>query len=233
LDYSVSCDYGSHLLPRFKNLQLWETALTHRSYANEHSEALEDNERLEFLGDAVLGFLVGKLLYETYPRMREGDLSRLRSRLVNNEHQLAQFALNLDLDQYLRLGKGAEKDGARHNPEVLSDTLEAVIGAYFLDSGLEAVQAFIEPLFAEVATKVASSDELDENYKGRFQEWALAYVGEIPRYYVVKETGEDHAKEFTVEVRIGKKVYGVGVAESKKTAEKRAAKAALQDAGKN
>ncbi len=215
-------------LPTFKNPQLWETALTHRSYVNEHSEAVEHNERLEFLGDAVLGFLVGKLLYQTYPQMREGELSRLRSRLVNNEHQLAQFARDLNLDQYLRLGKGAEKDGARQNPEVLSDALEAVIGAYFLDSGLEAVQAFIDPLFAQVATQVSASQNLDQNYKGHFQEWALANVGEIPRYFVVKETGADHAKEFTVEVRINNKVYGVGVGENKKSAEKRAAKAALE-----
>jgi len=133
-------------LPTFQNTQLWETACTHRSYFNEHLEVEADNERLEFLGDAVLGFLVGKLLYQQYPQMREGELSRLRSRLVNNEHQLAQFALSLSLDQYLRLGKGAEKEGTRQNPEVLSDMFEAVIGAYFLDSGIEAVQAFIEPL---------------------------------------------------------------------------------------
>jgi ribonuclease-3 len=216
-----------HQLPNFHDLRLWETALTHRSYFNEHPDIEEDNERLEFLGDAVLGFLVGKLLYETYPQMREGELSRLRSRLVNNEHQLAQFALTLQLDQHLRLGKGAEKDGARQNPEVLSDTLEAVIGAYFLDSGLEAVETFIEPFFTSVAAEVTTSSELDQNYKGRLQEWALAYCGEIPRYFIVQETGEDHAKEFTAEVRISDKVYGVGVGESKKTAEKRAAKAAL------
>lgn len=214
-------------LPSFKDSRLLDHALTHRSYFNEHPDVEDDNQRLEFLGDAVLGFLVGKLLYETYPQMREGELSRLRSRLVNNEHQLAEFALSLKLDQYLRLGKGAEKDGTRHNPEVLSDTLEAVIGAYFLDSGIEAVQAFIEPFFASIAAEVTTTAELDQNYKGRLQEWALAYCGEIPRYFIVNEVGPDHAKEFTVEVRIDRKVYGVGVGESKKTAEKRAAKEAL------
>lgn len=214
-------------LPSFKNSTLWEKALTHRSYVNENPDVEEDNERLEFLGDAVLGFLVGKLLYQTYPQMREGELSRLRSRLVNNEHQLAEFALHLNLDRYLYLGKGAEKDDTRQNPEVLSDTMEAVIGAYFLDSGLEAVQEFIEPFFASIAEEVTATSQLDENYKGRLQEWALAYFGEIPRYFIVKETGQDHAKEFTAEVRIGDQVYGVGVGESKKTAEKRAAKAAL------
>jgi len=214
-------------LPSFNDTHLWQKALTHRSYFNEHSEVEEDNERLEFLGDAVLGFLVGKLLYKTYPQMREGELSRLRSRLVNNEHQLAEIALSLSLDQYLYLGKGAEKDGTRQNPEVLSDTLEAVIGAYFLDSGIDAVQEFIEPFFASIAENVTATSELDENYKGRLQEWALAYFGKIPRYFIVKETGEDHAKEFTAEVWIGNQVYGVGVGESKKAAEKRAAKAAL------
>jgi len=215
-------------LPTFQNHQLWETACTHRSYLNEHPEVAEDNERLEFLGDAVLGFLVGKLLYLQYPQMREGELSRLRSRLVNNEHQLAQFALNLNLDQYVRLGKGAEKEGTRQNPEVLSDTLEAVIGAYFLDSGLEAVQTLLDPLFRAIAEQVTATTDLDQNYKGQLQEWALAYSGLIPRYFVREEKGEAHAKEFTVEVRIGNQLYGVGVGESKKAAEKRAAKAALE-----
>ncbi len=215
-------------LPTFQNHQLWETACTHRSYLNEHPEVEEDNERLEFLGDAVLGFLVGKLLYLQYPQMREGELSRLRSRLVNNEHQLAEFALSLNLDQHLRLGKGAEKEGTRQNPEVLSDTLEAVIGAYFLDSGLEAVQTLIDPLFRAIAEQVTATAELDQNYKGQLQEWALAHCGLIPRYLIREEKGEDHAKEFTVEVRIGNQVYGVGVGESKKAAEKRAAKAALE-----
>ncbi|MDR9402916.1 MAG: ribonuclease III [Halothece sp. Uz-M2-17] len=215
-------------LPDFKDCQLWETACTHRSYFNEHPEVPEDNERLEFLGDAVLGFLVGKLLYQKYPQMREGELSRLRSRLVNNEHQLAEFALSLNLDQHLRLGKGAEKEGTRQNPDVLSDTLEAVIGAYFLDAGIDAVEQFIEPLFSAIAEQVTATSELDQNYKGQLQEWALAYCGLIPRYFIRQETGADHAKEFTVEVRIGSEVYGVGVGESKKSAEKRAAKAALE-----
>lgn len=220
-------------LPQFNDLRLWETAITHRSYFNEHSNVEEDNERLEFLGDAVLGFLVGQLLYQKYPQMREGELSRLRSRLVNNEYQLAQLALSLQLDQHLRLGKGAEKDGTRKNPEVLSDTLEAVIGAYFLDSGIEAVQAFIEPFFTSIAEAVTTTSELDQNYKGRLQEWALAFLGQIPRYFIIKETGEDHAKEFTAEVRIGNKTYGMGVGESKKTAEKRAAKTALNSVREN
>ena len=219
----------SFQLPTFKQSDLWEKAITHRSYYNEHPDLGEDNERLEFLGDAVLGFLVGKLLYETYPQMREGELSRLRSRLVNNEHQLAELALDLKLDRHLRLGKGAEKDHTRENPEVLSDTLEAVIGAYFLDSGIEAVATFITPLFASIAAEITSTSELDQNYKGRLQEWALTYFGEIPRYFIVQESGEDHAKEFTAEVRIKNKVYGVGVGESKKNAEKKAAKMALQE----
>lgn len=216
-------------LPKFNDPSLWEKALTHRSYFNEHSEIEEDNERLEFLGDAVLGFLVGKMLYQIYPQMREGELTKLRSRLVNNEHQLAELALTLNLNQYLHLGKGAEKDGTRNNPEVLSDTLEAVIGAYFLDSGLEAVEALIIPFFRSIAETVTSNAELDTNYKGRLQEWALANWGEIPRYYIVKETGEDHAKEFTAEVYIANQLYGVGVGETKKAAAKRAAKAALEN----
>ena len=215
-------------LPQFRNSELWQKALTHRSYFNEHPEVGEDNERLEFLGDAVLGFLVGNLLYERYPQMQEGQLSSLRSALVNNERQLAEFALQLGIDRAVRLGRGAEQEGSSQNPDLLSDTFEAIIGAYFLDSGIEAVREFVEPLFTTVADKFASQSLSKINFKGQFQEWALANTGKNPQYSIIDESGQDHAKVFTAEVCLGERQYGVGKGNSKKTAEKRAAEAALK-----
>lgn len=212
-------------LPSFSDPVLLATALTHRSYANENPEAGEDNERLEFLGDAVLGFIVGKLLFQRYPHLREGQLTRLRSRLVNNERQLAELALLLGIDRHLRLGNGAERDGGRQNPDLLADAFEAIVGAYCLDAGIEAVRAFLEPLFIPIADLCMANAELDANPKGRFQEWALANLGQIPRYAIVAESEGDEA--FVAEVRVARKCYGRGAGPSKKAAEKAAARAAL------
>lgn len=216
-------------LPKFKDQKLWELALTHGSYTNENQSESENNQRLEFLGDAVLGFLIAKLLYKRYPQMREGQLSALRAALVNNQHQLAEIAVQLEIDKLVRFGKGAEQEGARRNPKKLSDTLEAIIGAYYLDSGIEAVGEFVETLFVPIADRLAANQKhLNLNVKGRLQEWALANVGENPRYFIIAESGQDHAKEFTAEVRVQGKVYGVGKGHSKKIAEKRAAETALE-----
>lgn len=217
-------------LPSFKRSPLLTQALTHRSFANEQLAEVEDNERLEFLGDAVLKFVMGKLLYERYPQFREGELSRLRASLENNRHQLASFAQELGLDKLLRLGKGAEKEGARQNPEILSDAFEAVVGAYFLDAGIEAAIAFIESLIIPVADRLVQQPDraIAQNFKGAFQEWALANHGEIPKYKTIKESGADHAKTFIVSVSIKGKEYGRGRASSKKLAQKAAAQDALQ-----
>lgn len=218
-------------LPFFQRPQLLIQALTHSSYANESSSALGDNERLEFLGDAVLKFVMGKLLYERYPAFREGELSRLRAGLENNRHQLAQFALALGLDQQLRLGRGAEKLGARQNPEILSDAFEAVVGAYFLDAGIEAAIALVESLVIPIADQmVHNPHQLDpiRNFKGELQEWALANHGEMPQYKLLAETGSDHQKTFTVGVWLQGEQLATGTAPSKKSAQKAAAQAALQ-----
>ncbi|BAW95687.1 ribonuclease III [[Synechococcus] sp. NIES-970] len=217
-------------LPPFRRSPLLLQALTHRSFANEQSEETADNERLEFLGDAVLKFIMGKLLYERYPDFQEGELSRLRASLENNRHQLAEFAQGLGLDQVLRLGKGAEKEGARQNPEILSNTFEAIVGAYFLDAGIEATIAFVEDLVIPVADRLVNepSDPLAQNFKGQLQEWALAHQGEVPKYKTLAESGADHAKTFTVAVYIAGKEWGRGSAASKKQAQKIAAQAALQ-----
>ena len=222
-------------LPVIQDETLLRQALTHRSYVNEHPDAGEHNERLEFLGDAVLGFLVGELLYKRYPDINEAQLTRLRSNLVD-EKQLAKFATQLGIGEHMRLGKGAIKEGGRENPSLLSDTFEAYIAAYFLESGVEAVRNFVEPLFKSAADSIvfpqsdADSKSLVDS-KGRFQQWALAKFVQNPEYIIIAESGPDHAKEFTAEVQVKGKVYGVGKGRRKQDAEKQAAEAALKKVG--
>lgn len=222
-------------IPRFRNPSLLTRALTHRSYNNEHPDAGEDNERLEFLGDAVLNFLSSKFLYNLYPDMSEAQLTRLRSALVD-EPQLAAFAEYLQIGNKMRLGKGAIKDKGRKNDSLLSNTFEAIIGAYFLDSGLDAVWNFVEPLFASAAEghldPGADADpKILVDSKNLFQQWALANFGQNPAYATIGESGPDHAKEFIAEVRVGSTKYGIGQGRSKKEAEKRAAENALKKVG--
>lgn len=223
-------------LPSIQNTQLRQQALTHRSYAYEHPNEGQDNERLEFLGDAVLGFVVGQLLYHEYPDLSEAQLTRLRSALVD-ETQLAKFAEKIDLGRQMRLGKGAEKEGGRHKPSLLSDTFEAIIGAYFLEAGIDAVQTYIETLFLPVAAaKIASAQTQTRSPslvdpKNHLQQWALEQFGEHPRYFIIAESGPDHDKIFTAEVRIQQRVYGTGRDRRKQEAEKRAAEAVLQNLG--
>ena len=219
-------------LPSIHDKNLLKQALTHRSYVNEHPEEGEDNERLEFLGDAVLGFLVGELLYKHYPKMSEAQLTRLRSKLVD-EKQLSKLGNSLGLGKLMRLGKGAERDKGRENPSLLCDTFEAIIGAYFLDSGIESVADYIQPLFISLADQiiVSQSDVKSKSLvdsKNLFQQWALAHQRENPQYMIIKESGPDHAKEFTAQVCVRGKVYGVGTDRRKQEAEKRAAEVALK-----
>jgi ribonuclease-3 len=222
-------------LPKIRDRQLFTQALTHRSYVNEHPEAQAHNERLEFLGDAVLGFLVGELLYKTYPQMSEAQLTRLRSKLVD-ENQLSKLGKELGLGNLMRLGKGAEKDKSRENPSLLNDTFEAMIGAYFLDSGIEAVRQYIEPLFKSLVQELVSaqtdtSKKTFVDSKNRFQQWALANYGENPIYKIIEESGPDHAKTFSVQVCVQGKVYGIGTGRRKQEAQKQAAKSALKQLG--
>jgi ribonuclease III len=218
-------------LPAFRDRTLLRQALTHRSYVNEHPDAGEHNERLEFLGDAVLNFLSGEILYKRYPQKPEGMLTPLRSALVD-EKQLATFAIALELGNLLQLGRGAERDGGRQNRNLLSSTFEAVIGAYFLDSGsdIAPVRAYVEPLFTRV---LEQWDNLPPpvNAKSCFQEWALANTGENPRYVITDQSGPDHAKEFTAEVIVGNLTYGKGKGRRKQNAEKQAAEDALRNLG--
>lgn len=218
-------------LPIFRNHALFQQAMTHRSYANENPNNTAHNERLEFLGDAVLNFLSGEFLYKRYPNKSEGELTPLRSALVD-EKQLAQFANVLELSQWLRLGRGAEAEGGRRNANLLSSAFEAMIGAYFLDanSSIDAVRVYLEPLFASVVETLAIAAP-NVNYKSRFQAWALAQIGENPQYIIISHSGPDHAKEFIAEVRVAGTKYGEGWGRRKQDAEKAAAQAALQRLG--
>ncbi len=222
-------------IPLINNKKLLKQALTHRSYLNEHPEQEGDNERLEFLGDAVLGFTIAELLYQNYPEMSEAHLTRLRSKLVD-ETQLTNFARELGLGKMILLGKGAEKDNGRESPSLLSDTFEAIVGAYFLESGIEAVQNYIKPLFMPVAEKILTSVPEDRaqnlvDLKNRFQQWALAEIGKNPIYEIIAESGPDHAKEFTAQVKVNNKVYGIGKGRRKQEAQKQAAESALKSLG--
>ncbi|GAB4377634.1 MAG: ribonuclease III [Elainellaceae cyanobacterium] len=218
-------------VPPFRNLSLQQQALTHRSYVNEHPEVATHNERLEFLGDAVLNFLSGEFLYKRYPQKPEGELTPLRSALVD-EKQLAKFALALGLETQLKLGKGAEREGGRENANLLSSAFEAIIGAYFLDadSDIAIVRAYVEPLFTSVVDALAIAAPTI-NFKSRFQAWALAHLGTNPSYIITHQAGPDHAREFTAEVRVNSQKYGEGKGRRKQDAEKEAARNALRNLG--
>jgi ribonuclease-3 len=213
-------------LPSFKDQSLLLRALTHRSYINEHAGAGEDNERLEFLGDAVLDFLSGSYLYRRFPELDEGGLTRMRAALVNTEG-LAALANQIELGQHLRLGKGEDDSGGRRRATLLCDCFEAVMGALFLDSGLDAVRVYVEPLFASSA-KLVIVGEKEIDAKSAFQEWAQAERGTTPRYNQLAVTGPDHNREYTVEVLVVDESFGTGTGPSKQAATQAAARAALQ-----
>ncbi|WP_017305183.1 ribonuclease III [Spirulina subsalsa] len=222
-------------LPPIQDQKLFKQALTHRSYINEHPHTGQHNERLEFLGDAVLGFIVGEFLYHKYPHFDEAQLTRLRANLVN-EQQFAYFARLLDAGQKMRLGRGAEQEGGRDNPALLCDVFEALIGAYFCEAGIEAVKRYVEPFLLLGLDKITQSSPKNPSPKfidpkNQFQQWALAKHGENPEYLLREEFGPDHAKEFIIEVRVAGKVYGVGQGRKKQAAEKQAAEKALKQLG--
>lgn len=221
------------MLPTFKDPQLLERALTHSSYANEHlnepTPAL-DNERLEFLGDAVLDFIAGAWLYEKFPDLDEGRLTSMRAALVKVS-ALADFARQCGLPDHLRLGKGEIDTGGRNRANILGDAFEALLGALYLDQGLEATRDFLMP-FLENATPAILQSNLDRDSKSRLQEWAQSTLGVTPRYRLVSTEGPDHAKVFTVAVWLGDSIVATGSGTSKQMAEQIAAREAMEQAPK-
>ncbi len=209
----------------FKNLLLLTRALTHRSYVNEHQEALEDNERLEFLGDAVLDFVAGAWLYNHFPEMAEGELTRMRSAMVCTE-QLAEFARAYDLGFAMRLGRGEDNAGGRQKDVLLCATFEALIGALFLESDISTIQRLVHPLLEHVSEQtILSSDSRDP--KSRLQEWSQGQKLGIPKYVTVSIDGPDHLRVFIIEVQVNGTAFGRGSGHNKQAAERAAAQAAM------
>lgn len=219
-------EFSNRLLLPFKDLLLLSRALTHRSYLNEHPEALEDNERLEFLGDAVLDYVVGLWLYNHYPEMAEGDLTRLRAALVKTD-QLANFATEIGIGTALRLGRGEEENGGRSRKAMLCGAFEALVGAIVLDMGMEAVEEFVSP-FLDAATDVILANHGDKDPKSLLQEIVQSGGEPAPSYRVISEKGPDHAKEFEVEVYANGHFLGKGMGTSKQEASMNAAYDALE-----
>ncbi len=217
----------------FTDRSLLEQSIIHTSFCNENpSLATGHNERLEFLGDAVLDFIVAEKLYRDVPELAEGRMSQLRSALVRRE-TLARVAANLDLGSYLLLGKGEESTGGREKIPNLAGAMEAVIAAVYLDNGLDATRNLIERLLAAEWDSAGRKGGRGIDYKSRLQEYCQARFQVTPEYRLVEESGPDHDKRFTVEVSVSGKVYGVAVGKNKKTAETSAALLAIEsmDAG--
>lgn len=209
----------------FNNLLLLTRALTHRSYVNEHQQALEDNERLEFLGDAVLDFVVGAWLYQHFPEMNEGDLTRMRSALVCTE-QLAEFSRNLGLGAAMRLGRGEDQAGGRQKDVLLCATFESLIGALYLQGELPPVRDLVHPMLKKVSEQLLLSPD-SRDPKSRLQEWSQAQKLGIPKYMMVGIDGPEHERIFEIEVQINEKFYARGSGHNKQLAERNAAQAAL------
>ena len=208
---------------QFQNRTLLENALTHSSYANEHRDAgMPSNERLEFLGDSVLGMVVADHLYREHPNMPEGELTRTRAAMVC-EDSLVEVARALDLGRYLRLGKGEDAGGGRERPSILADATEALIAAIYLDGGIAQARRTIRALILGNEEELSAS----RDYKTALQELIQKESGQKLTYRLVAEKGPDHAKYFSMEVELNGTTIGAGEGRTKKAAEQAAAKAAI------
>ncbi len=211
---------------QFTDIRLLRTALTHPSFANEHpGQGVEDNQRLEFLGDAVLTLISSDWLYEHLPGAPEGQLTRLRSALVRSD-TLAALAEQCQIGEALRMGHGEESTGGRQRPTALCDAFEALVGALYLDQGIEAARAFSLPLL-EQALAVIHQAGADRDPKSLLQEWVQRHLGLTPEYVTVDTQGPDHARLFTVEVLLGGQPYARGTGSRKQLAAQDAARRAL------
>lgn len=208
----------------FRDRSLLENALTHSSYANEHRESgMPSNERLEFLGDSILGLVVADHLYRTRPDLPEGDLTRIRAALVC-EGSLVEVAHDLDLGSYLKLGKGEESGGGRHRPSIQADAVEAMLAAVYLDGGIGQARKLIHVL---VLNREEEKTAAGRDYKTALQELVQRESGQVLSYHLTGESGPDHAKTFAMEVLLNGSSIGEGEGKSKKEAEQAAAKSAV------
>ena len=211
----------------FHRRELLAEALSHSSYANEHRAAgLRSNERLEFLGDAVLGFVTAEFLFRQHPDLPEGDLTRIRAALVC-EQSLYEAAQRLDLGRHLKLGRGEEGGGGRRRPSILADAMEAVFAAVYLDGGIAAADALIHRLLLD-AEREEVVEERRRDYKTALQELVQRQADQVLTYHMIGEAGPDHDKTFQAEVQLNGQPVGTGTGHSKKEAEQAAARAALE-----
>ncbi len=222
--------FQKHAHIRFRRLELLNLAFSHRSYANEHEMDVDNNEKLEFLGDSVLGLVVSEYLFTSYPGMVEGDFARIKSFVVSEE-SLSAAARKVKVDNYILIGKGEEYSGGRSKKAILADCLEAIIGAYYLDSGYGKVKQFILDILIPEIDKVLENRH-KKDYKTLLQEYVQKSYKTYPRYSVVKKSGPDHNRQFWVSVTVNGETFGPGKGKNKKEAEQEAAgKAYIQLAG--
>lgn len=218
--------YPARLGLTFRDVTVFQQALTHGSYLNENpGTPVEDNERLEYLGDAIVHFLAAEWLFLRMPNAREGVMTRLRSALVRNV-TLAEYSKVLGLGDLLLMGRGEEDNGGRARPRTLGGAFEALLAALYLDQGMAAARAFVEPYF-ERHSAIILAEASDKDAKSRLQEWCQRAHGQMPRYEILSRQGPEHSPEFSVQVWIGDTVYGSGRGRSKQAASQAAAQAAL------
>ncbi|OQX29554.1 MAG: ribonuclease III [Spirochaeta sp. LUC14_002_19_P3] len=211
---------------KFKHLDLLELALCHRSYVNEIQQEIDNNERLEFLGDAVLGAVIADYLFRLLPDRAEGDLAKVKSHVVS-EDSLAEIATLLGIDRVVRVGRGEEISGGRQKKALLSDSMEALIGAWYLDAGYDKTEKFILSHFKKSVAMVLA-DKHEKDYKTLLQEAVQKKFHSYPQYVLEKKTGPDHKRKFWFKVIVNGVEYGPGVGSNKKTAEKEAARLAWE-----
>jgi ribonuclease-3 len=212
---------------RFRRQELLNLAFSHRSFAHESSKDVGNNERLEFLGDSVLGVMVSEYLFSNLPDRPEGDLAKIKSFVVS-EDSLAAIAKNLKIDNFVLIGKGEEFSGGRSKKAILADCLEAIIGAYFLDSGFKSCKKFVLKFIIPEITKVLENKHR-QDFKTLLQEHVQKIYKTYPKYALVQKTGPDHDKTFWMEVKIRERAYGPGKGKNKKEAEQNAASIAYKE----
>ena len=206
----------------------FDLALTHRSFAFEQPDEVEHNERLEFLGDAILGAVVTDLIYLGHPELSEGEMARLRASVVNT-HALAELARDHGVGEHLRLGKGEDVSGGRDKPSLLADTLEAVIGAIYLERGMDELRRHLDPILQERLERALAAEHRYDS-KTALQEIVVRDTSELPMYRVAA-SGPDHDRRYTAHVYVDSELYGTGAGRSKKEAEQAAAREALSRLG--
>jgi ribonuclease-3 len=213
-------------IPKFKNKKLFEQAFTHRSYLNETKEVLSSNERMEFLGDSIISYVVSKYLFIKYPHYDEGILTNLRSLLVNTR-SLAEVSRNLGFGSYLKLSKGEEESKGRQNQSLLADSFESFIGALFIDQGIDTVSDFLNRVLISKVEEIEKSRSFKDP-KSLLQEFVQSKRQTSPLYKVLEESGPAHAKKFKIGALVNNKLIGEGIGKSKRDAEESAAQKALE-----